>query len=203
MPITLQDKVDEEINKLLQQGHFEKLKECSDKYFVSPIVITVKKDASVKLALDSRELNKQVHKNKYQMSKIEELMDTVGQTISERKSGNVYFLTMDLTYAYGQLPLSPETNVQCNFSLVGGKSTGTCRFQTGFYGLTPMPAEFQRVMDTIFSEFPQAHAFIDDILVVTKGTEIEHISAVEKILRKLDRENMSLKLTKCQFGRKK
>ena len=65
-----------------------------------------------------------------------------------------------------------------------------------------MPAEFQRVMDTIFSEFPQAHAFIDDILVVTKGTEIEHISDVEKILRKLDRENMSSKLTKCQFARK-
>ena len=64
-----------------------------------------------------------------------------------------------------------------------------------------MPAEFQRVMDTILSEFPQAHAFID-ILVVTKGTEIEHISAVERILRKLDRKKMSLKLTKCQFARK-
>ena len=57
-------------------------------------------------------------------------------------------------------------------------------------------------MDTIISEFPQAHAFIDDILVVTKGTEIEHISAVERILRKLDRENVSLLLTKCQFARK-
>ena len=55
-------------------------------------------------------------------------------------------------------------------------------------------------MDTILSEFPQAHAFIDDLLVVNKGTEIEHISAVEKILRKLDREIMSLKLTKCQFA---
>ena len=137
------------------------------------------------------------------MDTVEKLMDTVGQTIKERKPGNVYFSTMDLTYAYGQLPLSPETSVQCNFSsLMGGKSTGTHRFQTGFYGLTTMPAEFQRVMDTILSEFPQAQAFIDDILVVTKGTEIEHISAVERILRKLDRENMSLKLTKCQFARK-
>ena len=97
VPNTLQDKVDKEINKLLRQGHIEKLKECSDNYFVSPIVITVKKDGSVKLALESRELNKQVHKNKYQIPNIEELMDTVGQTISERKPGNVYFSTMDLT----------------------------------------------------------------------------------------------------------
>ena len=202
MLITLQDKVDKEIDKLLRQGHIEKLNECLDKYFVSPIVITVKKDGSVKLALESRELNKQVHKNKYQMPKIEELMDTVGQTISERKPGDVYFSTMDFTYAYGQLPLSPETSVQCNFSLLGGKSTGTYRFQTGFVGLTTMPAEFQRVMNTILLEFPQAHAFIDDILVVTKGTKIEHISTVERILRKLDRKNMSLKLTKCQFARR-
>ena len=76
--ITLHDKVDKEINKLLRQGHIEKLKECSDKYFVSPIVITVKEDGSVKLALESRELNKQVHKNKNQLPNIEELMDTVG-----------------------------------------------------------------------------------------------------------------------------
>ena len=159
------------------------------------------KDGSVKLALESRELNKQVHKNKYQMPKIEELMDTAGQTISERKQGDVYFSTMDLTHAYGQLPLSPKTNVQCNFSIVRGKSTGTYHFRTGFYGLTTMQAEFQRVMHTILSEFPQVLAFIDDVLVVTKGTEIEHISAVEKILRKLDREIMSLKLTQCQFAR--
>ena len=83
--------MDTEIDKLLKQGHVEKLKECSDKYFVSPIVITVKKDGSVKLALKSRELNKQVHKNKCQMPNIEELRDAVGQTISEKNSGDIFF----------------------------------------------------------------------------------------------------------------
>ena len=91
VPITLQEKVDKEIDKLLEQGHIQKLEECSDKYFVSPIVITVKKDGSVKLALESRELNKQVHKNKYQLLNIEELMDIVGQMISERKQADVFF----------------------------------------------------------------------------------------------------------------
>ena len=198
VPVTLQEKVDKEIDKLLIQGHIEKLKECSDRYFVSPIVITVKKDGSVKLALESRELKKQVHKNKYQMPNTEELVDTIEQLISEKKQGEMYFTTMDLTYAYGQLPLSEETSVHCNFSLVGGRSTGTYRFRTGFYGLTSMPAEFQRVMDSILNEFPQANAFIDDILVATKETEVEHISLVEKILRKLNRENISLKLPKFE-----
>ena len=43
VPISLQDKVDKEIDRLIKEGHIIKLQECSDKYFVSPIVITVKK----------------------------------------------------------------------------------------------------------------------------------------------------------------
>ena len=109
---------------------------------------------------------------------------------------------MDLTYAYGQLPLNTETSLQCNFSLIGGHSTGTFRFKTGFYGLTTTPAEFQRAMDCILAEYPQAHAFIDDILFVTKGTAIDHIATVEKVSKKLDWENMSLKLTKCKFAQR-
>ena len=187
MPIALQKNVGKDIEKFL------------DKIFVSPIVITVKKDGSVKLALESRELKTEVHKNKYQMPNIEELMDIVGQTISERKQGDVFFSTMDLTYAYGQLPLSESTSKHCNFSLVGGRSTGMYGFQTGFDWLTTMPAEFQRAMHAILSEFPCA--FIDDILVLLEDTKIEHIALVEKILSKLDKENMALKLKKCQFAR--
>ena len=51
-----------------------------------------------------------------------------------------------------------------------------------------MPAEFQRVMDSILSVFPQAHAFIDDILITTKASENEHISTIEKIVKKKTRK---------------
>ena len=49
-----------------------------------------------------------------------------------------------------------------------------------------MPAELQRVMDAILSEFPCAHAFINDILIISKGIKIEHIALVKKTLVKLD-----------------
>ena len=54
-----------------------------------------------------------------------------------------------------------------------------------------MPAEFQRVMDTNPLEYPQGHAFIDDILAVTKRSENQQLLTVEKLLRKLNKENMS------------
>ena len=51
----------------------------------------MKKDGSVKLELESREKIKHVHKKEYQMPSIEELMDTIGQTLSEKKSVDIFF----------------------------------------------------------------------------------------------------------------
>ena len=70
VPINLQERVNCEIKKLLEEGHIEKLNNCSDQFFISPIVITDKRDQTIKLALDSKVLNKSIHKNKYQMPNI-------------------------------------------------------------------------------------------------------------------------------------
>ena len=42
---------------------------------------------------------------------------------------------MDLFYAYGQLPLSADTSVQCNFSLVGESQRVRTVSKRGFTGL--------------------------------------------------------------------
>ena len=64
-----------------------------------------------------------------------------------------------------------------------------------------MSAEFQKVIDILLKEFPQANAFIDDILIASKGTRVEHIALVEIILKKLDVSNVSLKLRKCEIAK--
>ena len=50
VPIHLQPKVKIELKKLLNEGHIEKLTNCSDQFFISPIVITVNKYHSIKIA---------------------------------------------------------------------------------------------------------------------------------------------------------
>ena len=84
------------------------------------------------------------------MLNIETLMDSLSQIITDYKSepaDKICFSTIDLKYAYSQLNLHPETAKHCNFNIVSGDMTGTYRFKTGFYGLTDMPAEFQKAMD--------------------------------------------------------
>ena len=69
-----------------------RLEKCSDECFISPVVITVKKDKSVKIALDSKELNDAIHKNKYQMQSIDHLIDAVAHYVSERSTEQARFL---------------------------------------------------------------------------------------------------------------
>ena len=43
VPVHLKERVEKELNKLMDQKHIVKLDKCSDRQFISPIVITVKK----------------------------------------------------------------------------------------------------------------------------------------------------------------
>ena len=45
------------------------------------------KDQSIKLALDSKVLNKTIHKNKFQMPNIDMLIDTISQHLTDNQNG--------------------------------------------------------------------------------------------------------------------
>ena len=57
VPIHLQNQVAEEIKRLIKNEYLERATEITEDCFVSPADITVKKDKSIKIALDSRKLN--------------------------------------------------------------------------------------------------------------------------------------------------
>ena len=106
-----------------------------------------------------------------------------------------------MTYAYGQVPLHPLTAKHCNFQIIGGESTGTYRFVTSFYGLTVMPTEFQKVMDLLLARFREVFVFIDDILIVPKGTKNEHLNKVREILKAMNEAKLQLKAGKFNFAK--
>ncbi len=101
VPIALQQRVAAELDRLISEGHVERLQRCTDDQFISPIGITAKRDGSLKLALDSKELNKQIIKNKYQMPNIDDLIDRLAEIILSRRPGHVRFSKIDLRYSYG------------------------------------------------------------------------------------------------------
>ena len=199
IPIHLLPKVKLCIDQLLSDGHIEKLSRCSEDCFISPIVITAKRDGSIKLALNSKLLNKQIFRNRYQMPNLFELIDNVAVTISGHDQRNIWFSSIDLKYAYSQIPLSKKASNQYNFNIVGGEVTGSYRFKTGFYGLGDTPNEFQRIMDRLTEKLPNTHCYLDDILIATVGSEEEHKKLVINVLKTLDDEGLAIKWEKCTF----
>ena len=110
VPLHLLDSVKTELNKLKDEGHIKKLENCYEDRFINPIVITCKKDKSNKLASDSKFINKQIYKNKYQMPIIHELVDNVAAQIASDSVGELWFTNLDLKNSYSQLELDKFTS---------------------------------------------------------------------------------------------
>ena len=104
------------------------------------------------------------------------------------KEGTLYFSKIDLKYAYSQLSLHPDTQNHCNFNILGGNATGIYRLLNGFYGLTDLPATFQKLMDTTLNGLDSTNTFLDDIIIITKGTIEKHEHEIDKTLKRLDEE---------------
>ena len=154
----------------------------------------------MKIALDARALNNEIVKDKNQMPNLEQLVDLVAEQLDNKEQGKALYTSLEMRYAYEQEPLEEETAKHCNFQIIGGKTTGTYRFVTGFYGLTIMPTEVQKAMDQKLRNLPNTYVFLDDILIVTKGSMEKHFEVVKQVLNRLDNANIQLKWEKCKFA---
>ena len=68
-----------------------------------------------------------------------------------------------------------------------------------FFGMTNLPATFQVMMNEILRDLinkGKVAVFVDDMLVETE-TEEGHNEIVEEILRRLEENNLYIKLEKC------
>ena len=106
-----------------------------------------------------------------------------------------------MDYAYGQVQLSKHAMDLCIFAITGGNFTGYYRFLKGFYGLADIPTIFQEKIDqTLENKHP---AWLDDILVVTKGTKEQHTREVIEVLTKLENAGYRLSENKTEFKKLK
>ena len=145
-------------------------------------------------------MNAQIWQNNYQMPNMHELIDLAAQIITRDTPGKLWFTSLDLKYAFSQLPLSDLTSSHYKLSILCGEATGTYRFKTGFYGLTDMPTEFQKAMDCTLQGLEGFICYLDDILVVTIKQVEEHNALVARVMDRLDEEGWALKLSKCEFS---
>ena len=100
--------------------------------------------------------------------------------ISEEQEGNIWITKLDLDYAYGQIKLKIEREHKKSmyFHRYRQRIYGILPFLERFYGLADIPTFFQERIDRTL-EFKHP-AWLDDIIIVTKGTIEKHNSEVKK-----------------------
>ena len=125
------------------------------------------------------------------MPSFELQLDNIAQIIKTKEKHPILFSTLDVRCAYLQIPLEIETRKHCNFSIIGGHATGTYQFQIGLYGVTDMLAGFQKAIDLTITNCDNILAYLDDILIATRGSKEEHKKHLRKILTKLNDKNLA------------
>ena len=154
----------------------------------APVLFVKKKDGSLRLCIDYRQLNRVTIRNQYPLPRIDELFDQL--------QGSRVYSKIDLRSGYHQLRVQesdiPKTAFRTRY--------GHYEFLVMPFGLTNALAAFMDLMNQVFQPYLDRFViiFIDDILVYSGSLE-EHSEHLRIVLQTLRERQLYAKLSKCQF----
>ena len=173
------------------------LEELLSKGFIRPSIspwgapvpfVKKKKDGSLRLCIDYRQLNRVTIRNQYPLPWIDELFDQL--------HGSRVYSKIDLRSGYHQLRVQesdvPKTAFRTRY--------GHYEFLVMPFGLTNAPTAFMNLMNRVFQPYLDRFVivFIDDTLVYSGSSE-EHSEHLRIVLQTLRERQLYAKLSKCQF----
>ena len=158
---------------------------------MAPVFFVGKKDGKKRMVQDYRYLNEWTIKNNYPLSLILDILENIGT--------KKVFTKMDLRWGYNNVRIKKGNEWKAAFTTLEGFFEPMMMF----FGLTNSPATFQVMMkfDKLLQDLintDKVVAFIDDMIVGAE-TEEEHDELVVEVIRRLEENNLYMKLEKCKW----
>ena len=185
VPYALREKVNNEIVRLIALGVF---KPISHAEWAAPLLPILKADKkSIRLCGDYKvTINKAVNADQFPLPKAEDIFSKL--------AGKKFFAKLYLSEAYTQLVLDEESQKLAAVNTEKGLMAVTSLA----CGISASPAIFQRKMEELLQNVPQASVYIDDV-IVAEETEEKLIQVLDALLSIFEEVGLRLNKKKCQF----
>ena len=176
--------VKDTLQQLLDQGIIEP----SSSPYASPVVLVKKKDGSLRICVDYRQLNKKTVKDAFPLPRIDESLEAL--------SGSVYFSSLDLAHGYHQVVLDVDSRQKSAFRV----PFGLFEYNRMPFGLVNAPSTFQRVMERCLGDMnlTELLIYLDDILLYSPSLDV-HLETLDKVLTRLGEFGLKIKGKKCSL----
>ena len=157
---------------------------------VSPIVVASIPDGSVRLWLDSTDLNKAIQRQHLSIPSAELLFGRI--------SKDRYFASLDATSGFFQIPLSEKLSYLCTMAILFGRN----RFRRLPFEILSSPEVlFQLTMLELFGGLEKLKIYFDDFLI--RGETRKQLEErLRSFLYRCRQVNLRLNQTKCRFFRR-
>ena len=162
----------------------EKVVEPTD--WVNSMVTIVKPKGSLRICIDTCDLNKAIKCEPYPMSTTEDIVTRMPNT--------KVFSVLDASSGFWQVKLDPSSAKLCTFNTLFGRYM----FKHLPFGLSSSQDIFKRIMSDMFRDIDGVKVVVNDLLIWGE-TDEQHDRRLKQILERARQRNLKLYKSKCQL----
>ncbi|KAE8291509.1 Retrovirus-related Pol polyprotein from transposon 17.6 Protease [Larimichthys crocea] len=185
IPAPLRGKLKQELDRMLSLGVIRKVEEPTE--WVNSMVCVRKTNGELRVCMDPKDLNNNIKREHYQIPTRDE--------ITSEMAGAKYFSKLDASQGFWQLKLHEDSTKYCTFNTPYGRYC----FQRMPFGICSAPEVFHRTMEHIIEGIEGVRVYVDD-LILWGSTLEQHNERLIKVLQRVQKYQLKLNRSKCQFG---
>jgi hypothetical protein len=191
-PVAVRDRVEAELQKLVAENVIAPVTKPTP--WVSALLVTTRKDNSLRICIDPKFLNRALLRSTYYMPTIDDVLPKL--------SNAKIFSTFDAKSAFWHLKLDEPSSYLTTFESPFGRH----RWLRCPYGITPAPEIFQARIHAALSGLEGVHCIADDVLLTGSGdtveaAEIDHDKNLRAFLDRCREKGIKLNREKIRMRR--